>query len=256
MPKWRKSRDEGTTAWQDEEAALATDAADWLSEEFGVAPDQMPSSTRARIDLIQTITDALSSGSPSDSERFVALLEAMDQDPTVLRIGWLRRSAAGWDHASQAVRITPAELLKTQARSNQHNFVQRWEEQFSALSSQDLLYEGFTRIGFDGWIVGYAESGEDWAVGPPCNLRMDLLADETAAQLENLTQTAMSDAAFVGLENMRGVGVYQCLFRPLGISAIDVFSTGWGREGLQVGSLMLDWGYCLARAQRDLADSA
>lgn len=69
-------------------------------------------------------------------------------------------------------------------------------------------------------------------------------------------QNALSDAAFFALEQVRGITAFQQLFLPLGLSSLDVASTAWGREGMQVVGIMLVWGYCLALAQRDLMASS
>jgi hypothetical protein len=161
MPRWRKSKDQSSPALQDDPYLVALDAA------------------RESIDELSAATPG------SDRERWAALSGTMDDDPLVLRIKWLGRDDEGWEHAARAISGTPTEVLKTQARSYQHNFVQRWGQEISALSRQDPLCEGLMRIGFDCWIVGYAESGADWTIGVPWwHIQMDLLADAAAERLE------------------------------------------------------------------------
>jgi hypothetical protein len=207
------------------------------------------------IETSRNIMDLLSAATPgSDPERWADVSGKMANDPIVLRAEWLR--GQGWDHASQAISGTPAEVIKTQARVYEEKFVERWAREVPAFARQDLIFEGFMRISFHGWMVGYAESGEDWSVGAPWwNIQTELLADRTAARLETFDQDAVSDAAFYGLENGRGIAVYQMLFRDLDISASDVLSTTWGREGMDIAGILLVSGYCLALAQRDLIAS-
>jgi hypothetical protein len=49
---------------------------------------------------------------------------------------------------------------------------------------------------------------------------------------------------------VRGLTIYQYLFHPLEISALDVLTWPWGHEGLRAGDVLLGWGYSLQLAQR------
>jgi hypothetical protein len=217
-------------------------------------PSQDMAALERLIEIPRDIIDLLSAATPgSDPERWAEVSDKMENDPLVLRVEWL--GSQGWDHASRAISGAPMIVMKVQARVYEEMFVERWAKEVPAFARQDLIYEGFMRITFHGWMVGYAESGEDWTVGAPWNFPAELLTERTAARLETFDQDAVSDATFCGLENARGIFVYQMLFRGLDISALDVLSTTWGREGMDFGDNLLVSGYCLALAQRDLMAS-
>lgn len=203
--------------------------------------------------MLRSLPNELSAATKgSDAERWAALSGTMNDHPVVQRVNWLHEEE-GWDHASRAISGVPAETLNTQARVYEEHFVSRWATEVPALVRRHPLFDGLVRVTFDGWIVGYAESEEDWTIEAPWSaIPADLLGEATANRLDLFDQEAVSDAAFYCLENARGVRAYQQVFRPLGISATDVLSTAWGRDGMTIFGELLVSGYCLAQAQKSL----
>jgi hypothetical protein len=205
----------------------------------------------AKDDLLGSIMDGFSPFS-RNPQRFAAMTPRMESDPIVARIEWMLKTEDGWAHVNDGLSGTPAELIKTQARVFQHNFIERWEPQFPSLAAQVVVYEGFVRTAVAGWTVGFAEMDQQWERERPCTVQMNELADGASATCEQLDERALSDAAWYGLDMLRGLSIYQYLFRPLDLSAVDVLTAPWGPEGLQAGGRMLDWGYSLLLAQREL----